>query len=235
MRGAWFAGLPPGLGHLLVTSGHVRQHHRGEVVISAGRPTGMFVPLRGSVALSKIGAVGNEIIYHVAAPGFWFGAIGVLMDQPPDIMATTVGETTLLAVSRAEALRLFQIDPSYRDAVARLAHERFIRALEALEQTSRPNAVGRIAAKLLAVRELNLCSDAASADMPLAVSQSALALMTSMSRQSVSAALRALAHAGAIIVGFRQISIVDVAKLESIAISLGSADQPEGRRKSSSR
>ena len=136
---------------------------------------------------------------------------------------------------RAEAVRLIESDPSYRDAVARLAHERFIRALEALEQTSRPNAVGRVAAKLLTIRELNLCSDAASANMPLAVSQSALALMTSMSRQSVSAALGALAHPGAILVGFRQITIVDVARLETIANSPEHALQAEGRKKSSSR
>lgn len=235
MRGAWFAGLPLQLRQLLVSVGQVRQYHRGEIVLAAGRPMGLYVPLQGAVALSKVGAVGNEIIYHIAGPGFWFGAVGVLMTQPLELMAAAVGEVTLLSLPRAEALRVIESDPSYRDAVARLAHERFIRVLEALEQTSRPNAVGRVAAKLLTIRELNLCGDAASANMPLAVSQSALALMTSMSRQSVSAALGVLAHAGSIVVGFKQISIVDVARLETIANSPEHALQAEGRKKSSSR
>lgn len=220
---------------LLVAAGQVRQFHRDEVVQAAGKPMGLCVPLRGSVALSKVGAGGNEIIYHIAGPGFWFGAVGLLTDRPLELVATAIGGAIVLCVPRPQALELIRRDPSYRDSVARLANERFILALEALEQTSRPDSVTRVAAKLLAVRELNVSSDAASADMPLVISQSALALMTSMSRQSVSTALGALAHAGAIVIGFRQILIVDVARLDAIASSPQHALQMEGRRKSSSR
>lgn len=234
-RSPWFAGLPPSLAQLLIAAGQVQHHGRGEIIVAAEQSMGLGAVLRGMVALSKVGAVGNEIVFYVARPGFWFGTVGVLLDRPVDLIATAASDTTTFLVPRGESLRLLARHAALHDAVARLAHDRFLRALEALEHTSRPSTVGRVAAKLLSIRDLDVATDPSTADAPLAISQSVLALMTSLSRQSVSMALRSLADAGAIALGFKAIRIVDAAQLEAIANSPDLFRQPARRRKSSSR
>ena len=224
-RGAWYSGLPKQLPKLLLANGQLRRFGRGDVIIAAGEMAGLYVVLHGTVALSQIGAVGNEILYYIARPGFWFGLLGVLVDRPLNLTATADSESTLVVVPRAEILQLLDSDHRYRDALSQLAHERFALELSALEQTSRPSVIGRVAAKLLSVRELDMQTDYAMTDAALPISQSALALMTSLSRQSVSTALGALVRAGAIEVGFRKITIVDLERLDEIANAPAEAQQ----------
>ena len=217
MRGSWFAGLPQPFARQLLAAGQIKQFGKGEVFVHASEPTGLWAVLQGSIALGRIAANGNEFIFHVARPGFWLGAFGIVTGRALDVVVSAVGEATLLSIPRAETERLVSADASYLAALSLLSMDRFARALDALEQTSRLSAVGRVAAKLVSIRSLDVETDSAAGAMPLAISQTALALMTSLSRQSVSSALHELARVGAISVGFKAIKIVDLERLESIA------------------
>lgn len=217
MRGAWFAGLPPAFARQLLAAGQVRQFRKAEVIVQANELTGLWAVLQGSAALGRVGANGNEFVFYVARPGFWLGAFGIVTGRVLDITVSAVAETAMLAIPRPAAERIVGSDPTYQAALARLSMDRFAHLLDALEQTSRLTTVGRVATKLIGIRTLDLETDSAAAASPLAISQSALALMTSLSRQSVSAALRDLARAGAIAVGFKEIAILDLERLQAIA------------------
>jgi CRP/FNR family cyclic AMP-dependent transcriptional regulator len=217
VRGAWFGSLPRPFAQQLLAAGQIRQFAKGDIFVHANEATGLWAVLQGSVALSRIGASGNEFIFHVARPGFWLGAFGIVTGRVVDVVATAIGDATLLSIPRAEIERLVAADATYLAALSQLSMDRFARALDALEQTSRLSAVGRVAAKLVSIRSLDIDTDSAAAAMPLTISQTALALMTSLSRQSVSSALRELTRVGAISVGFKEITIVDQKRLETIA------------------
>ena len=222
-RGAWFASLPAPFAQQLLIGGKVRSFGRGEIIVAANQPTGLWAVLHGSVALSRIGANGNEFIFHVARPGFWAGAFGIVTGRTVDIAATAIGEVVLLSIARAEIERIVAGDPGYLNLLSQLSMDRFARALDALELTSRLNPVARVAAKLVIIRALDVETNSAAATMPLAISQSALALMTSLSRQSVSGALRDLARSGAIALAFKEITILDPELLQAIADEIGLA------------
>ena len=95
--------------------------------------------------------------------------------------------------------------------------DRFARSLDAPRADQPASPVARVAAKLVGIRAIDVATDLAAATLPLPISQSALALMSSLSRQSVSSALHELARAGAIAVGFKEIRVLDLERLEAIA------------------
>ena len=89
----------------------------------ANRRRGLWAVLQGEVSFSKVGASGNEFIYHVGGPGFWFGAFGVLTGlhaRPRRSTAVSRGHAALSCraprtsctsstASRATSLRLVRL------------------------------------------------------------------------------------------------------------------------------
>ena len=173
--------------------------------------------LEGAVSFSKIRPSGNEVIYHVAGPGTWFGMFGVLTGLPMMLDVTAVTEVALICLPREPIAQLLAREPRYLSEMARLPLERLAEALDVIEHVSRPNPLSRVAAKLLALRRLQEKADAAAAAAPLRVSQRELAGLTALSRQSVSRVLHDLVAARAVTVGFKAIKIVDLDRLERLA------------------
>ena len=85
----------------------------------------------------------------------------------------------------------------------------------------RPSPRSRVAARLLLLHRIEAEHDAVAGGRSLRVSQQQLALMTALSRQSISRVLHELAQTGAIAVGFRRIGIRDPLALEAVANSFG--------------
>jgi CRP-like cAMP-binding protein len=218
LRGAWFKSLPAELQRELLAHRRVKRYPRGATLYAQGdSPTGLMAVLDGAVSFSKVRPSGNEIIYHVAGPGTWFGMFGVLTGLPMMLDVTAVTDVTLICVPREPIAQLLVREPRYLSEMARLPLERLAEALDIVEHVSRPNAVSRVAAKLLALRRLQEHSDAAAAAAPLRVSQRELAGLTALSRQSVSRILHELVAARAVTVGFKTIQILDHEHLERIA------------------
>jgi CRP/FNR family transcriptional regulator, cyclic AMP receptor protein len=218
LRGAWFKSLPSELKRELFALRRVKRYPRGAMIYVEGDPPpGLMATLEGAVSFSKIRPSGNEIIYHVAGPGTWFGMFGVLTGLPMMLDVTAVTDVTLICVPREPIAQLLAREPRHLSEMARLPLERFAEALDIIEHVSRPNAVSRMAAKLLALRRLQERSDAAAAAAPLRISQRELAGLTALSRQAVSQVLHDLVAARAVTVGFKAIGILDLERLERIA------------------
>lgn len=222
-RGAWFDGLPGRLGRELVGAGRVWTLAQGARVPVGDdrRAGGLHAVLAGRVRLSKVGPLGNELVLHVAGPGFWFGALAVLTGRDSGVAATADGDATLLTVGGASLARLRRREPDLEAALARLALDRLAHAVEALEHLARPEATSRVAATLLAQRRLRQHGDRLAGSRPLEVSQATLAAMTGLSRQSVNRVLGELARRGLVGAAFRRIELLDAAGLARLA---GEAD-----------
>jgi CRP-like cAMP-binding protein len=218
LRGAWFKSLPSELQRELLAQRRVRRHRRGTMLYAQGDPPlGLMATLEGAVSFSRIRPSGSEIIYHVAGPGTWFGMFGVLTGLPMMLDVTAVTDVTPICLPREPIAQLLAREPRYSSEMARLPLERFAEALDIIEHVSRPNAISRVAAKLLALRRLQERSDAAAAAAPLRISQRELAGLTALSRQSVSRILHDLVAARGVTVGFKAIEILDHERLEQIA------------------
>jgi CRP-like cAMP-binding protein len=220
MRGQWFAGLPASLRRELIGRGQVRHFPRGSwVYLQGDPPRGMWAVLEGEIAFSKVGGSGNEVIYHVGGPGLWFGVLGALTGLPLGLAVTAVTELSALHVRSKDVQQIIDAEPRHVLRLVRLPLERAVDLLDLVEHIVRPGPRSRVASRLLLLHRMELEHDRARLDRPLRVSQSQLAAMTALSRQSVSRALHELEDVGALRTGFRQIAILDPTLLETIANS----------------
>jgi CRP-like cAMP-binding protein len=164
-----------------------------------------------------VGGSGTELLFHVGGPGLWFGVLGVLTGLPLGLAITAALDVTLLYVRRKDVMDILEREPRHVLRLVRLPLARGVDLLELAEHIVRPSPRSRVASRLALLRRIECEHDVAAAQRPLRVSQSQLAAMTALSRQSVSHVLHELAEAGALTVGFRQIAITDPELLDSIA------------------
>jgi CRP/FNR family cyclic AMP-dependent transcriptional regulator len=222
MRGRWFAGLPASLRRELIGRGQVRHFPRGSwVYLQGDPPRGLWAVLEGELAFSKIGGAGSEVIYHVGGPGMWFGVVGAVTGIALGITVTALSDVIVWQVRRKELLELIEHEPHHVLPLLRLAASRAKDLLDLVEQIVRPSPRSRVAARLLLLHRIEAEHDTITGGRSLRVSQQQLALMTALSRQSISRVLHELAETGAVDVGFRRIGIRDPDALAAIANRIG--------------
>ena len=180
-------------------------------------PRGLWAVLEGGVCFSKIGGSGNEVIYYVGGPGMWFGMLGALTGIPLGLTVTATTDTTILWIRRVEVERIAHQEPRAVLRLLRLPLSRVVDLLDVVEHITRPNPTSRVAATLLMLWQQRTQEDSLAASAPLRVTQSHLATMTALSRQSVSRSLHEIAAHNVITVGFRQLTVLDHQGLEKLA------------------
>jgi CRP-like cAMP-binding protein len=218
MRGKWFAGLPPPLRRELLACGQIKQFRRGSwIYLQGDPPRGLWAMLEGEITFSKVGGSGTELLYHVGGPGLWFGVLGALTGLPLGLAITAVGDVTMLFIRRKDVLEIIEREPRHVLRLVRLPMARAIDLLDLAEHIVRPSPKSRVASRLLLLWKTEADHRGPEEARPLRISQAQVAAMTALSRQSVSRCLHDLVEAGAVTAGFRQITILDPALLETIA------------------
>jgi CRP/FNR family transcriptional regulator len=218
MRGRWFAGLPAVLRRELLQRSEIRQFRRGSLLYMQGDPSrGLWGVLEGDLSFSRMGPNGSELLYHVGGPSMWFGILGVLTGLPMPVSVAAVTDVTMIFVRRSDILDIIEHEPRHTLRLVKLPLTRGIDLIEMAEHIVRPSPRSRVASRLLLLARMADEEDGQGAGRPLRVSQSQLAAMTALSRQSVSRVLHELADTGAIKPGFRQVAITDPQLLESLA------------------
>lgn len=216
-RSKWFAGLPASLRQSLLAAGVIRTYPRGSwIYVQGDPPRGMWAIVEGEVSFTKVGPGGNEVVMHVGGPGFWFGMLGAITGIPLGLAITAVSEATLLHIPRKAVEGIVEAEPRHVLRLLQLPASRAVELIELVEQITRPSPRARVASRLLRFQRVT-AEHTDDSRAPLRVSQSQLAAMTALSRQSVSRVLGELAQLGTIVVGFRQITIVDADRLQQIA------------------
>jgi CRP-like cAMP-binding protein len=206
----WFGDLPTERRALLLDHAQIRLMSDGGRIYGFGdAPNGLWAVLEGQVRLKAYPAPGVEFVALVLRSGAWFGEVSTLdgASRPHD--ATASGTARVLHLPMSTFHRLAETTPALYLDLGRLVcrHQRV--ALDFIAQTVALPFRVRLA-RLLEGRTRD-------AGGVLSLRQEDLAVMLSVSRQTLNGGLRAMARAGLIRQAYGRVEIIDRARLAAMA------------------
>lgn len=207
---AWFGQLPPDRRALLLDQAQARVIPAGgRIYCSGDEPNGLWAVLEGQVLLKAYPAPGVEFVALILGAGAWFGEVSTLDGGPRPHDATASCQTRALHMPMVTFHRLAATTPAVYLDLGRLVcrHQRV--ALDFIAQTVALPFEVRLA-KLLEGRTRDTYG-------VLTLRQEDLAVMLSVSRQTLNQALRRMARVGVIRQDYARIQVLDRDRLHAMA------------------
>jgi CRP-like cAMP-binding protein len=212
----WFGGLPTELQELIVRRSVVRAYGKGEVLyLQDSAPKGLCAALEGRVRLVRTLPGGEERLFHVGEPGFWFGEFAVLGAGKTLVSVVADTDVHVLVLAKAQFDLIAEDQPLFYKAIALLMAERYGALTRYLIAAHGFAPQERLRARLEEMLSLQKHSGPAAGPTTLNVSQTDLAVMIGVTRQTVNMLLRELQREGVLETGFRCIRVLDPARLRS--------------------
>ncbi|WP_322044121.1 Crp/Fnr family transcriptional regulator [Paraburkholderia sp. J67] len=211
----WFSTLDDEIRLALIAQSQVLNLQRGNAVWHrSDRSNGLYCLLDGAVQVSATSWSGRELLLNVVYPVNWFGEVSMLDEggRTHEVFATS--DSRLLHVPRARLELICAKHPLLWRALARLMAGKLRAAYANLEEVCLLPAVPRLASRLLALMQQNADRQSPAR---IALSQEELAMMLSLSRQTINKALGELESAGAIVARYGTIEVRDEALLRQLA------------------
>jgi CRP-like cAMP-binding protein len=213
----WLSRQPEAFRTELLKRSFYRHHHAGKVLYDIGDPpSGVFGLVEGTLDVR----LPNGHIGTVASPGFWIGE-GAAFDRTPRRVALVARSPV-----RVFYLPLHEFDAmignsEYCRSFAILTIEHFEDALRVVASLLPSDVTARVGARLLSL------SHAGTGDgQVLSVTQSDLASMCGLTRQSVNRAIRRLVAECAISSRYGKVTVIDAGKLRQVAADGGDGVLP---------
>lgn len=192
----------------LIRRSHLKIFEAGATIYHPGAPRGGLYGLAvGALSVS----LANGRVSVVAHPPAWFGEAAALGLENRLVGLTAVERSHLLHLPLAEFERLIA-RPEHCRSVALLAVEHLQEALDAIIDLMANDPEQKLARRLLALAE----SEAAQSDGLISATQSALAQMSALSRQTVNAVLARLAARGAVELSYGKVKITNIGVLREL-------------------
>ncbi len=211
---AWFAALPDALQHKIVAYGTVRSFAKRAVISPQGSsPKAMCAVLKGRVRVTRTHAEGEESLYHVGDPGFWFGPLSLITHEETTVSVVADTDVRVFVLSKAQFERIVEEDPGAYRYFALLIAQRYASVLRYISDTRLMSPEARVCAKLTELLRLQRTATPQSGPITISVSQVDLAAMVGVSRQTLNELLKKLEKRGLIEIAFRSIRIVDPERL----------------------
>jgi CRP-like cAMP-binding protein len=207
-RGSWFASLPHALQMRIAQLAVPRQFSAGHYLLRAGDPPrGMFGIVRGRTR--HVYAVGEdrEVLIHVGGPGLWTGEYPLISGARSITSVIADAPTHALYLGAKNWQRMIDEEPRWLRHFAALLADRFAVALRAYAEAQALTHDEWVYARLRLVAQVEREHGARTPRIQL--SQSHLASMVGVSRQTLNAALGRLQKRGLLRVGFRLIELVE--------------------------
>jgi CRP-like cAMP-binding protein len=207
-KGSWFRGLPEPLQERILRRLVLRSYKKGRVISAEGLvPKGLQALLEGRIEIFRHAGTEEQVLVHVAEPGFWFGEVGVLAGRAAvvSILAETAVRTVLLPTAELE--KIVEEEPGFYRPLAGLAIERYATVLGFLAQVGGLSAEASLRQRLADLVALRRLEGDVEGDVVLTVSQAALARLLGVSRQTLNGLLRRLESERLVEVGFRSIRV----------------------------
>ena len=207
-RGRWFAALPPALRARMAQRAVLRRFRTGQYLLREGDPPrGMFGLVQGRTR--HVCAVGEdrEVLMHVGGPGLWTGEYALLSGARS--VGSVIADTPSLALhlSAKDWQCIVDEDPRWLAHFAALVAERFATAYRAYADAQAMTRDEWVYARLKLVAQVE--REHGSPVPRIKLSQSHLASMVGVSRQTLNAALMRLQARGLLQVGFRTIELAE--------------------------
>ncbi|QYX47362.1 Crp/Fnr family transcriptional regulator [Pseudomonas tussilaginis] len=216
LQGHWFKHLPLLLQDSLLELARPRELAAGQYLFQRGdAPCGLYAVLTGSMRVGAISSEGKEALLTLIEAPQWFGEISLFDGQPRTHDALAEGATRLLWIPQAALMACLAQQPAYWRDFALLMSQKLRLVFIALEQQSLLTAGPRVAHRLLQVAAGY--GEMEGSRRLLQLSQEQLALMLSLSRQTTNQVLKSLQQEGALRLGYGEIEILDLARLQALA------------------
>lgn len=192
-----------------------RLRHAEHAAPRGERDDQLWLVLSGAMRVSTHAPGAKEYVYAVLGPGTYFGLATAVRKAAFTADAQAFGATDLAAFPAAGLVALLDEQPRLWRHVSHLLSRRLRLALDILRDNAVAPLPERIARRLLGHA---LSSDpGALSEVPVRMTQADLALMLDASRSRTNAALKQLESRGLVRVGYRGMTIVDLAGLRRLA------------------
>jgi CRP-like cAMP-binding protein len=208
-RGRWFGSLPSDLQALIAEHAITRCFGVGEHIVHEGAPPrGLFALLEGRVHVVRGIADSEQALIHVGEPGLWFGEHGVLSGEPAlaSVVATTRVRTLVLPVAGFH--RIVADDPRWYPRFAELLFERYATIFRYASEARAVPAEDWLWTRLQDLAAARRHDAQVEGPVDINVSQTELATMVGVSRQTLCMLLGRLQERGRIAVGYKRIRVL---------------------------
>ena len=207
------ARLPEADLKALASRGRVRSYPAGAVIFREGDPgDALHVVVEGSVRVAVLSAGGEEATVALLGPGEFLGDLALLDGRPRSATATAHQATKTLIVTRDDFRRWLSERPAAAFALLEALSLRVRRGDEALADLSFVGLHQRLAKRLLA-----LTATETDARVRMRITQSELASMLGVSRESVNKQLNLFAREGWVALGRGSVTVLDREALRNVS------------------
>jgi CRP-like cAMP-binding protein len=209
LKAGWFGGLPEQLQTRIAARSRLTTFAKGEFLIRQGDVArGLYGLLAGRTHHFRQVSESEDVLLHVGEPGLWVGEYPLLSGDVAvgSVVAAAPSRTLFLPAHEFEAI--IDEQPRYLRHFARLLASRFGVAYRFLAESHGLTPENWLLSRLRGILDIQRAG--ASAEPPLdtvSISQSQLANMIGLSRQTLNMLLARLAKRGLIEVGFRSIRV----------------------------
>lgn len=206
-----FRGWEPSLLNELSASARLQRHPRdAQLTFSGQSHAELFVVVSGSIEVSGFNAQGEKYILTVLGSGGVIGLFNLVGDAAQRNYTYLVREEAYLVRLPAAALRaVLDRNPLHWRAVAVLALTRNEKNILQMERRALASIPQRIAQALMTLAQLS-GRTGQHGEVILRISQSDMAAMASVSRQTANQELGALARKGIIARRYSEVTILDI-------------------------
>ena len=197
--GPWFSSLSDELRAAILARAVVRRLPDGAPLASRGSPAEDWCGVaKGAVRVSSVSLSGKQVSLTYVEPGTWFGDIALFDGLPRTHDADTHGETTLLAVRRADFHDLLRQHVELYDALLRLNCRRLRIMFNLVEDLNTRPLSARLAKNILMLAKAYGINQGDEVRIGLQLAQEDLAQLVGASRQRVNQELKELEREGAL-------------------------------------
>ena len=208
-----FLAADPDLARAVATAGRLRLLGDGELAAAVDERRRTITGLvAGTVLLWVALPDGSMRPLHVLRPGAWFASFPLLSGEARRIALSASGPVCVLHLDEPAVDRLVDTQPVIWRWLTQLAAQHLDRALATCAGLLAERPLPRIAGRLLA-----LAGEAVDPDAAIDLKQSDVALLSGLSRNTVSRTLGQLEASGLIARGYRRLRVLDRAGLARVA------------------
>ncbi|WP_028576752.1 Crp/Fnr family transcriptional regulator [Desulfomicrobium escambiense] len=209
-----FRGLPEDELRRLEGIGELREFDKGDMLFQEGREgVGFYVVASGQVKVFKMSFDGREQILHILGPGDPVGEVPVFAGMTYPANAQAMGKAGLYFFPRKKLIELYRESPSLAMNMLAVLSRRLREFTVLIENLSLKEIPQRLATYLVHQQSLKPVS----VRVKLNVTKGVLSNILGTSQETLSRVLGKLSQEGFIEVQGKEISILDMERLKSLA------------------
>jgi CRP-like cAMP-binding protein len=217
-NGSWFSKLSAPLRADILARAGVRRLADGAMLSARGAAAEDWVGVaRGAVRVSSVSLAGKQVTLTYVEPGTWFGDIALFDGMPRTHDANAHGETTLLAVRKADFRELLAHHVELYEALLRLNCRRLRLLFDAVEDLATRPLGSRLAKQILLLARSYGVVHGEEIRIGLQLAQEDLAQLLGASRQRVNQELKGFEREGAVRIEPTRLVVLSRPKLLAIA------------------